>query len=115
MANTGGELAYLSHAHAGRPVDSPSSHRDGANAAQRTPKLPLVAVDGACPPRKVVHRVTTLLTDQDDGFTVLEMCERLGETSDVIRATLAPLLLSGRVRRLGARRHTRYVLNCESR
>ena len=120
MANrvgTGGELAYRSPiSHAGSAAVSSSTNDDGgAYSAPRTPKPPLVALESSSRPRKLVLRVTTLLTDQEEGFTVPEMCDRLGETSDAIRAALATLLLSGRVRRLGARRHTRYVLNSDSR
>ena len=121
MANrvgTGGELAYRSPiSHAGSAAVSSSANDDvgGAYAAPRTPKPPLVALESSSRPRKLVLRVTTLLTNQEEGLTVPEMCDRLGETSDAIRAALATLLLSGRVRRLGARRHTRYVLNSDSR
>ena len=121
MANrvgTGGGLSYrspISHAGSAAVSSSTNDEMPRMHAAPRSSKPPLVAVESASRPRKLVLQVTTLLTDKEDGFTVPEMCDQLGETSDAIRAALATLLLSGRLRRLGARRHTRYVLNGESR
>ena len=125
MANrvgTGGELAYRSPLHHAGSAAQSVSDRSPFEVAEtanesvvvRTSKVSkgsAAAAESPAKPRRLAQRVTTLLTDQEDGLTVPELCDRLTETSDAIRAALATLLLSGRVRRLGARRHTRYVLN----
>src|SRR4051812_49294076 len=109
MANrvgTGGGLAYRSPLfHAGSAAVLPAQIHEGGNdegasvhAAPRVPVPAFASVESARGPRKLVSRVTTVLTGQEEGLTVPEMCDRLDETSDAVRAALATLLLSGRVR-----------------